>query len=156
MLSRLWVGALVLCGAVANAQTVTSDAVKVAEIISVQGWRAIEQGLPAIVMQLEANLKNSGATTLAAATFSQDFQKAMTQEAVARIYAQVVAQRMSTEEQQATLAFLQSAAGAKFLAIGGSGGQDVQAIAVPLARELCASIKSKISQADAHSLAVCR
>lgn len=146
---------LACCSTFAHAESVSPEADNIAEFVSSHSWPNVEQMLPAIVRQLENDLKEGGATGRAAATFASEFQRTLNKQAVARLLAKVVAREMTPEEQRTALAFVQTSAGAKLFAIGGSG-RGVEAIALPLIRELCTSLKTQLSRADADSLSACR
>lgn len=145
----------VACCTTVHAETVSPESIAIAQILTTQSWSSLEQEMPTLVANLEADLKQRGASGRAAAAFAGEFRKAMTKQAVAKLLAQEIALSMSRDEQTVALAFVQTSAGKKLISIGESGLK-IEAAVESLRDELCASIKkSQLSPVDSASLYNC-
>lgn len=156
MYSRLLGCVLFVAGfTVVHAETISPESMALAQILTSGSWSSFEQVMPILVAELEADFKKQGTSDRAATAFSDEFRKAMTRQAVEKIFAQEIALSMSRDEQKAALAFVQTSAGKKLMSIA-ELGLTAETAAESLIDEVCPLIrKSQLSPADLASLHIC-
>lgn len=143
------------CCTTVHAETVSPESTALAQILTSGSWSSVEYVMPIMVAELEADFKKLGTSDRAAAAFAGEFRKAMTRQAVEKIFAQEIALSMSRDEQKAALAFVQTSAGKKFMSIA-ELGLTAETAVDSLLDELCPLVrKSQLSPADLASLHIC-
>ena len=99
-----------------QAQGITYEAFTIAETLIENSWEEAAAPVIEVAMkQMEANLKEGGATDRAAKTFGSSMRQGFSREALSRLTAELITESMSQDEQKQALAFLKTSAGKKLM-----------------------------------------
>lgn len=150
-MKHLFVIGCLLITTAAHSQNVSFDAVKISEALTSATWEQIEQIIPALMLKLEKDMMSSGATDQASKVYAEELRRTFTRDNLTRIWAQMVSSRLTVEEQQEVLGFLQSSSGQKFLALSQESKLNVK-YTLPLLKQSCSSANSRLDSSDRLSL----
>lgn len=100
---------------ISQAQGITYEAFTIAETLIENSWEDSAPVIEVAMKQMEANLKEGGATDRAAKTFGSSMRQGFSREALSRLTAESITESMSQDEQKQALAFLKTSAGKKLM-----------------------------------------
>ena len=99
-----------------QAQGITYESFTIAETLIENSWEdSLAPVIEVAMKQMEANLKEGGATDRAAKTFGSSMRQGFSREALSRLTAELITESMSQDEQKQALAFLKTSAGNKLM-----------------------------------------
>lgn len=141
------------CGSVSHAQSIPFESFKIADIVMTSGWENMEKNLlPGVLMKLESDLKAGSATNNAAKVFVEEFRSVFGKDNFTKATAEVIAKKMTIDEQRQTLTFLQSEAGRKYGELSGGKGDEMLQAIVPMLKQACQAANAKLGLFDRGSL----
>jgi hypothetical protein len=140
----------VLAVSASNAQTVSYDAVRLAEQITESAWPSFEHTLGILGPGLEVEIRKSGATESAARAVVEEIRKLITRDNVARITATIISDKFTAPEMTELRGFLQSPAGRKYLDIFSDVSNS--SLMLPLLRQACEASERRLGFFDRGSI----
>lgn len=154
----LWLGIIkcifiygLMSGSSANAQKVSFDSVKIAEIVTEATWEQFAKTIPTLTSSLETNLKSQNATAVAAQVFVEELRRALTKDNFSRAFALLLAVKLSADEQRELLNFLTSSTGKKYIRLASTNEVGLEFI-TPMARQACIAASARLGSSDQSSL----
>lgn len=149
---RLAVLAFVLAGSGGvQSQTVSFDAVKLADVFISNSWEGIAPLLEAAVAKLEVDLRNQGATEKAAKVLSDSLAQSMNKDNMNRAMAEMISERLNPAEQRELMTFLQSSLGQKYLSLS-KGGEANTRFLGSIFKQACESANAQLGFFDRGSI----
>lgn len=137
----------------AHAQSISFEAFKISDLLMSATWENTAQNLlPALMQKLESDLKADSATEKAAKVLTEEVRRAFSKDNFSQAFAQMIAGKLSIDEQRQTLAFLQSRAGGKYMEIMGGQGKEIMQAILPLFKQACNAANSKLGIFERGSL----
>ena len=135
----------VAMASLSHAQGVSFEAFKITDLMMSSTWENLEQNiLPAVVQKLESDLKTGSATEKSAKVFSEEVHRAFSKDNFSKAFAQILASKLSIDEQRQTLAFLQSGAGRKYMEISSGKGNEIMQAMMPIMKQACDAANAKL------------
>ena len=146
----LLIGAIQFSGQVL-AQNVSYEAFRLADIFVQSNWQAIDQSMPAISAMLEKQMTANGSSDDLPKLYAVKFRAALSRDNIAKVVAQLLTQKLTTQEITEVSAFMQTNAGKKYLGISSEFSKNTQLI-VPIFQQACRDADLEVSAADKRGL----
>lgn len=136
------------CSMNAHAQNVTYEAVQIAQISMERNWKVMDQQImPMVYRQVETNFQKGGLSAGGASIVSEELRSRMNKDNFTQLVAQSIANELTVEEQQQTLSFLRSPAGAKFQQAMGDT-ENTTKLLLPIFNQTCTAAMARLAEKD--------
>ena len=135
----------------ASAQSVSAEAVRLANTLSGNSWQAFEQVMSTVIAGLQSQLKTAGATEKASAALSLELTRTFNRENFIRITAQSYVDSFSEAELKEINAFFQSQLGQKYLH-SDEDGASAKKYFEPLLKQACVAATTQLDPSDRNSI----
>ncbi len=144
--------ASVLISSGVQAQTISYESFTISELTVAKSWENFRPMLDAMFLKLESDFKSGGATDRAAKVLTDQFSRGLTKESFSRLFAEVISEKMSPEEQREVLKFIQSEAGTKYFQVVSSQSDSLVKYFLPLFKQACATAEKDLGFFDRGSI----
>ena len=133
------------------AQTVSFEAVRLADTMLETGWPTMQNSLPVIISGMQSQLRTAGVTEQASKAYGEELVRSMTRDNLAKWYAQALTDSMSETELREIGTFLRSSVGQKYTKFNNDlakGGEHFK----PILKQACLAANERLSSTDRSSL----